>query len=53
METKQFNDLNEKLLTPEEYSEKEKIPLRTVYYRMKNGVLKTTKFKGKKLIDLR
>lgn len=53
METMQLEEIKEKLLTPEEYSAKMKVPLRTVYYQMQNGTLKTIVFKGKKLIDLR
>ena len=53
METIQLKEINEKLLTPEEYSKKEKVPLRTVYYQIQNETLKTLIFKGKKLIDCR
>lgn len=53
METLQLKEINEKLLTPEEYSKKFNVPLRTVYYRIENETLKTVTFKGKKLVDLR
>lgn len=53
METTQLEEIKENLLTPEEYSVKNKVPLRTVYYQIKNETLKTIIFKGKKLIDLR
>lgn len=53
METLQLDQLKETLLTPEEYSSKFKIALRTVYYKIQNETLKTIVFKGKKLIDLR
>ena len=53
MKSLQLEIINEKLLTPDEYSQKYKIPLRTVYYHIQNNTLKTVIFKGKKLIDMR
>lgn len=45
-----FQFLNNLLLTPSEYADTHKVPLRTIYWQMDHDKLHYVTFKGKKLI---